>query len=520
MSANIAVIGLVGNTVFMGVPRFHNGGETIHASDLHTEFGGKGFNQAVAAARQCASVSFLGAAGEDDARSISDFLAGEGIDGMIAAKSVPSAHAAILTDGSGETRVTVFPGAALEVRDVEGFASRIAAADILILNNEVPEDVNLAAAEIARRSGTRVAVNPAPARPLPEALRSGAFLFTPNEFEEDMMGDVAGEVVTTLGARGCRIRSTGEIVPAVPCAAPVDSTGAGDVFTAVLCVRLAEGDDMRSACAAANAAASRSVAVRYVLPSIPKSCMDARKCMRQLQGDSGSEKSLHRPGKVYMVSGMDTGIGKTVVTGLAARSLAARGIDVITVKMVQTGNDGFSEDLDAHRALAGRGRFPEDEAGLTAPQIFKFPSSPLLAAELEGRTVDLGKIAEAVRICSRSHAVTLVESAGGLDVPLTRDVLTADFAAGQGWPVILVTCGRLGAINHALLSLDAAKMRGIKVAGVVHNTNFSDDPRLDADAQGAILRHLGRLGYPQTLVAIPRIDAAAAPDIDFSEIFA
>ena len=225
-------------------------------------------------------------------------------------------------------------------------------------------------------------------------------------------------------------------------------------------------------------------------------------------------------GKTYLISGIDTGIGKTVATGLMARYLAMRGIDAITVKMVQTGNDGFSEDLDAHRTLSGVPHFPEDDLGLTAPQIFKFPSSPLLAAELEGKTVDLAKIAEAVRTCSSKYAVTLIESAGGLDVPLTKDTLTADFAAEQGWPVILVTCGRLGAINHALLSLDAAKMRGIKVVGVVHNTRFSTDQRLDADAQSAILRHLKRLGYPPVLVPMPSIDASAAPDIDFSEIFA
>ena len=224
--------------------------------------------------------------------------------------------------------------------------------------------------------------------------------------------------------------------------------------------------------------------------------------------------------KEYLVSGIDTGIGKTVATGLMARYFAGRGIDAITVKMVQTGNDGFSEDLAAHRALSGHGRFPEDAEGLTAPQIFKFPSSPLLAAGLEGKTVDLDRIAEAVRICSSRHDVTLVESAGGLDVPLTTDILTADFAAGQGWPVILVTCGRLGAINHALLSLDAAKLRGLNVAGVVHNTYLSPDPRLDADAREAILRYLERLGYPPVLVPIPGIDVSAAPDVDFSEIFA
>ncbi len=77
---------------------------------------------------------------------------------------------------------------------------------------------------------------------------------------------------------------------------------------------------------------------------------------------------------VYFVSGIDTGIGKTAVTGLMARSLASAGRDVITVKLVQTGNDGYSEDIDAHRLICGGVRFPEDGAGLTAPQVFSFSS--------------------------------------------------------------------------------------------------------------------------------------------------
>lgn len=269
MAPRIAVVGLTGNTVFMGVPRFHTGGETVHARDFHTEFGGKGFNQAVAAARQGARVSLLTAIGGDDARRLHAFLLSENIDGVLSVKSVPSAHATILTDGTGETRVTVFPGARLDALDVEGFADRIASADFLLLNNEVPEEVNLRAAEIARARGVKIALNPAPARPLPDALRAAACLFTPNEFEAASVGEVPGEVVTTLGAAGCRIRSTGETVPAAAAGAPVDSTGAGDTFTAVLAVRLAEGVALSDACRAANEAAGKSVTVRYVLPSLP-----------------------------------------------------------------------------------------------------------------------------------------------------------------------------------------------------------------------------------------------------------
>ena len=225
-------------------------------------------------------------------------------------------------------------------------------------------------------------------------------------------------------------------------------------------------------------------------------------------------------GKVYFVSGIDTGIGKTVATGLMARSLRVRGVDAITVKMVQTGNDGFSEDLDVHRALCGLGRLPEDEQGLTAPQIFRFPASPLLAARLEGRKVDLAKIASSVNSCAAAHELVLVESAGGLCVPLTDETLSVDFAAAQGWPLILVTCGRLGSLNHTILSLEAAKARGMKVAGVVYNWFPGADPQIDEDSFAETRRALSRMGLPSAIVRVPRVPHGGPyPDIDFLELF-
>ena len=278
--ARIAIVGLTGQSFFFDVPRFHAGGETIHATGFHEEWGGKGFNQAVAAARQGADVAFLTAVGVEDMAKVRDFLAQEGIAGTVVGKETPSARAAILTDGTGETRVTVFPGARLDVADVEPFATAISSADILLLTNEVPEEVNVRATEIASAAGVQIILNPAPARALPPALAGRIFLFTPNEFEEAALGEVGGEVVTTLGAKGCRIRSTDEIVPAPPAKA-VDSTGAGDTFNGVLAVRLAEGASLRDACLAANEAAAKSVAVRYVLLSIPHRLSDQtenRKC--------------------------------------------------------------------------------------------------------------------------------------------------------------------------------------------------------------------------------------------------
>jgi len=225
-------------------------------------------------------------------------------------------------------------------------------------------------------------------------------------------------------------------------------------------------------------------------------------------------------GKTYFVSGIDTGIGKTVAVGLMARSLRAHGVDAITVKMVQTGNDGFSEDLEKHRAICGTGRLPEDEAGLTAPQIFRFPSSPLLAARLEKRKVDLGRIAECVDACAARRQVVLVESAGGLCVPLTEDTLSVDFAAAREWPLILVTCGRLGSINHTILSLEAAKSRGMNVAGVVFNMFPDADPQICDDSVETVRSALPRLGFPPVVVKVPSVsDGGPYPDVDFGPIF-
>ena len=225
-------------------------------------------------------------------------------------------------------------------------------------------------------------------------------------------------------------------------------------------------------------------------------------------------------GSVYFVSGIDTGIGKTAVTALMARRLAESGRDVITVKMVQTGCDGFSEDLDAHRAVCGGARFPEDAEGLTAPQIFRFPSSPQLAASLEGKEVDVAAISSAVAECARRREIVLVESAGGLAVPLTDNLLSVDFAASQGWPLILVACGRLGSINHTLLSLEAAKSRGMAVAGVVWNWCEGTDPSINADAMETTRRYLAKWGFQPAVVKVPRFDMAGPyPEVDFSELF-
>ena len=207
---------------------------------------------------------------------------------------------------------------------------------------------------------------------------------------------------------------------------------------------------------------------------------------------------------VYFVSGIGTGIGKSVATGILARRLREKGVDAITVKMVQTGNDGFSEDIELHRRLMGGVKFEEDSLGLTAPQIFRFPSSAHLAARLEGRKVDTEKIAGAVEECARRREVVLVEGAGGLMVPLDEDLLAIDFVRSVGWPVVLVFNCSLGSINHTLLSIEALKTRGMKIAALIENWAPDCDRLIEEDTPRAVRRYLDTHGLED--VPIVKVD--------------
>ena len=207
---------------------------------------------------------------------------------------------------------------------------------------------------------------------------------------------------------------------------------------------------------------------------------------------------------VVFVSGIDTGVGKTVVTGELARAAIAKGRDAITVKMVQTGNVGRSEDIEEHRRIMGVGELPEDAEGLTAPQIFAFPGSGHLAARLEGKRVNLKKITSSVEACARRRDLVLVESAGGLFVPLTSSVLTIDYLAERGWPLVLVTNGRLGSINHTLMSIETAMRRGIALLAVVYDWAPDVDPVIDEDTPATIKAYLKRWGLDVPLLKLKR----------------
>ena len=268
--ARIAVIGIAGMSVFMGVEHFHAEGETLHAKSLFTEIGGKGINQAVAAARMGAEVSFLCAVGDDAMATECARVAEEnGIRAHLAVKKGrASPYACILTDKRGANRVTVYKDACLAPSDADDFAEMIAKSDILLLQNEVPEAVNARAIEIAKAHGVRVILNPAPARPMDGAVARDIYLVTPNEQEAALLPQSGfAHCITTLGGEGCDVDGK-EKIPATSAKA-VDTTGAGDTFNGALAAFLAEGLSLGRAAVLANRAAGISVTRRGVLAAIP-----------------------------------------------------------------------------------------------------------------------------------------------------------------------------------------------------------------------------------------------------------
>jgi dethiobiotin synthetase len=198
------------------------------------------------------------------------------------------------------------------------------------------------------------------------------------------------------------------------------------------------------------------------------------------------------------ISGIDTDAGKTYATAWLQRKLINEGKKVITQKFIQTGNVGYSEDIDAHRRLSGTGPMPEDAEGLTAPQIFSYPASAQLAARIDGREVDLHAIDRARHTLASRYDVVLVEGAGGLMVPITDTFFAIDYVVTRNLPISLVTNSRLGSINHTILSLEAIKSRGIKLHSVLYNTHFDGaSPEIAADTRAFIERYVER-NFPGT----------------------
>ena len=269
-SANLDLV-----TVTETLPR---PGETLLATSYSEGPGGKGSNQAHAAARMGAAVSFVGLRGDDAAGQIlADALSAEGVDvSTFALTDGPSGRALVMVDAAGQNSIIVVAGsnAKLSAADIERAGDSVHAADVVVCQLEVP----LPAVQAARKACTGTFVlNPAPAQVLPVDLLAGTDVLVVNETEyETVLGialperlddiaDVAARagapevIVATLGPRGAAVCTDGTVTLITPPAVTVvDSTGAGDTFVGALAAELARGSDVLTAARMAVVAASLS----------------------------------------------------------------------------------------------------------------------------------------------------------------------------------------------------------------------------------------------------------------------
>ncbi|MCK4912703.1 MAG: dethiobiotin synthase [Candidatus Omnitrophica bacterium] len=170
------------------------------------------------------------------------------------------------------------------------------------------------------------------------------------------------------------------------------------------------------------------------------------------------------------VTGTDTGIGKTIVTGLLAKFLDDQGYEVITQKWVETGTLGFSKDISLHLKLLGR-RKKDLKSYLNDMSLytFKFPSSPHLGSKLEKKKINIEKIKKSFKFLIKEFDYVIVEGVGGALVPLNKKKLVIDLAKDLNLPALIVVGNKLGAINHTLLTIEALRARKIRILGVIFN---------------------------------------------------
>jgi len=309
--ANITVLGSSNTDMIVQIQRIPGPGETLLGGKFSQAADGKGANQAVAAARAGASTRFIARLGADmlGDQALAGFVK-DGIDVSQITRDpkVASGVALINVSTAGENAITVASGAnaALTPAIMKKSAAAIKKAQCLVMQLETPLPTVAAAAQIAKKAGVKVILNPAPAQKLPPALLKNVDILTPNEHEARLLCGVAvtdeasskkaaealmkkgvGTVIITLGKEGAYVadKQTGlrRHLPTYP-AKRVDSTAAGDVFNGALAVALAEGKDLVDAICFANAAASLSIMKLGAQPSIP--------CRKQIDAFLAKQKPL------------------------------------------------------------------------------------------------------------------------------------------------------------------------------------------------------------------------------------
>ncbi len=289
----VCVVGSFMADLVVRAPRRPRRGETVIGTSFETFLGGKGFNQAVAAARSGASTAMVGRVGPDDhGRRFLAMLAKEGIDATHVTDdpAIPTGVGMPLVEDSGDNSIIVIPLAnhAMRVEHVRAAAPLIESSRVLLLQLELPLGVVVEAARIARRAGVTVVLNPAPAIGDLSAFAGLVDYLVPNETEAEILtgvssdGDPAasartllsrntvGGVVLTLGARGVLVATDGidEAIDGWP-ADSVDSVGAGDAFCGGFAAGLTVGMSPQEAARYGNAAGAIAVTRAGAEPSMP-----------------------------------------------------------------------------------------------------------------------------------------------------------------------------------------------------------------------------------------------------------
>lgn len=294
MNNKLCVLGSINVDHVIRVPYFPKAGETLTGYGYQIAYGGKGANQAVAAARLGANVQFIGTIGDDQiGQAMKSAFEQDGID-TTAITTIPNQStglAMIQVSDEGENSIVISAGANgdLSTELVEQHKGVIEQADILLMQLESPLQGVTLAAKTAKSAGTKVVLNPAPAQALPESLLSLVDMITPNETEAEILTGVKvsdettacqaanhfhqlgiATVLITLGSKGVYLSENGkgEIIPGFRVKA-VDTTAAGDTFNAGVVTALLEGKPLAEAIRFAHAAAAISVTRMGAQTAIP-----------------------------------------------------------------------------------------------------------------------------------------------------------------------------------------------------------------------------------------------------------
>lgn len=206
--------------------------------------------------------------------------------------------------------------------------------------------------------------------------------------------------------------------------------------------------------------------------------------------------------RAFFIVGTDTGVGKSIATGLLGRYFIEKGLNTVTQKWIQTGNISrdFACDINTHLKIMGKKKadFIKYESHI-CPYLFKTPSSPHLAASLEGKTISSGKIISSFKLLSEEFDIVLVEGVGGVLVPYNQKFTVLDIVKQLRLPVLVVAANKLGAINHTLLTIEALKARKIDIVGVIFNNSKDTDKRITVDNP----RIVGKLSQVDILGSLP-----------------